>query len=301
MKVEAPATARSTAAALQPQPFAGDRLAVLASHHHGACWCPRCQRRVAHRRHRSRRQRARLCREIAGPCRQRAGGGGQRRGSGGARRHGRRWRRRPPRRPGAACGRRHPRGHVACPVGARPAPWRDALQARDRRHARAGDLRSAVGTAQPGDARGDRRRTLRRRRQPARCPLAMAPGRLAVGRIARAGPTAAGPALLYRAGAAALLGDRQERGRQPRYVARGPHQAQYFGADAGRHRHPAARDQAAGRAMGQEGRRARALRRPSAGEGRRRSVARGLAAWRAHAGGRPVVGDAAAARRLRRG
>ena len=71
-------------------------------------------------------------------------------------------------------------------------------------------------------------------------------------------------------------------------------------ADAGRHRHAAARHQGAGRAVGEEGRRARALRRPAAGEGRRRSAARALAARRPHAGRRAVLGDAAAAGALRR-
>ena len=91
---------------------------------------------------------------------------------------------------------------------------------RARRDARAGDLRSAARAQEPGDARRDRGPALRRRRQPARCALAMAPGWSGLGRLARAGPALTRPALLHRAGAAALLGDRQERRCQSRYLAR---------------------------------------------------------------------------------
>ena len=105
--------------------------------------------------------------------------------------------------------------HAACHVGARPAPRRGAVHARRRRHARARHLRHAARAQEPGDPRRDRRRALGRRRPPARCPLAVAPRRPRLGRLARAGAAAAGPALLHRAGAAAVLGDRQERRLQP--------------------------------------------------------------------------------------
>ena len=59
--------------------------------------------------------------------------------------------------------------------------------------------------------------------------------------LARAGAAAAGAALLHRAGAGALHRDRPERRCEPARRHRRPHQAQRIRADAGRHRHAAAR------------------------------------------------------------
>ena len=203
---------RRAAAAVRARPHgdgAGDR--------HGARRRRRCHGRVARRRHRPRRQpRATLpssSQELAGGrlsvVEHAAGPGGARR-------------RRPASPPAArldaqvlraegGAARRHAARHVR----ARPAPRRGRLHARRRRDARARHLRHAARAQEPGDARRDRRRALRRRRAPARRPLAMAPRRPAVGRLARAGPAAAGAALLHRARAAAVLGDRQERRLQP--------------------------------------------------------------------------------------
>ncbi len=152
LKIEAPTLARSTATALQPQPFAPDRMAAVEAlatalrdktatvvwladgiDHDGQT------RRFAER-----------LQELAG------GGFSDRRHAPrrrGARHLGRRRCRGAPGGAGAARRRRITRRRPACGVGARPAARRDGLHARRRRHARARHLRSAARAQEPGDAR----------------------------------------------------------------------------------------------------------------------------------------------------
>ena len=69
LKIEAPAAARSTAAAVQPQPFAPDRMATAQAIAAALSGAGRGLGRVARRRHRPRRHRARLRRQARGLAR----------------------------------------------------------------------------------------------------------------------------------------------------------------------------------------------------------------------------------------
>ena len=149
LKVEAPTLARSTATALQPQPFAPDRMARRRG-----VGCERCATRrngrLARRRHRPRRPDDG---DFAERLQELAGGGfsvvDTRPGCRGARHFGRRRRRRTSGSAGAARRGRITRWRPARGIGARPASGRDGLHAGRRRDARArppSTCRSSSGT-----------------------------------------------------------------------------------------------------------------------------------------------------------
>ena len=298
-RIEAPAEARSTAAAFEPQPFAPDRAAALKAlqdalgpvtdvpsivwlsdgiDHDGkaAEFAARSQGAGARGHVRGHRQRPRR---------------------GGARGVGRHRRERQARSARAARGRASATRLRARLLGARPAARRGAVHAGDRRPVADNSPRAAARVAQPGRPRRDRRRALGRRREPARCTLAMAPRGADLRREPRAGAAAAGPALLHREGADAVLGAGAAQGLEPHRRHQRRVRAERQRAGAGRHRHAVGRGEEEGRGLGEARRRARALCRAAARERRRRHAAAGSAARRrAHARRRAVVVDAAAAR-----
>ncbi len=206
-RIEAPAEARSTAAALEPQPFAPDRLAAA-----GAL-------ETALGRRQGRPSIVWLsddidhdgkAAEVADKLRGLAAG-----------RHLRRHRGRPRdraarrRRPASARAASSKRACCAPTGGARNG-FVHAISTRGQSLAEApfkfaagasGDdrsVRAAARVAQPGRPRRDRRRALGRRRQPHRRALAVASRGAHLGREPRAGAAAAGPALLHREGAQAV-------------------------------------------------------------------------------------------------
>ena len=299
-KAEAPAAARSTAAAMQPQPFAPDRTAAvqaIANALGGATNASVVWLADGIDHDDTTRAFADRLKAVAG--------------SGfavvdvrpglealGHQRHGDD--RRPARGAGAARGRQGPRRYSARHVGARAAAGRGALHPQRGRDARHCQLRSAARAQEPGHPHRDRRRALGGRGASARCALAVAPRRPLFERIPGAGAAAARSALLHRARVGALHRDRPGRRREPDRCRRLHHEAQRVRAHAGRHRRAAARRPRAHRRMGEEGRRAGALCRAAARKGRRRSAPGGSADRRTHARRRAVVVDAAAAGAVRR-
>ncbi|MEI9900278.1 MAG: BatA domain-containing protein [Hyphomicrobium sp.] len=270
-RIEAPAEARSTAAALTPQSFAPDRLAaaaalatVLAGAQGGTSivWL---SDDIDHDHKAA---------EFAAKLRALAQGGHLRRHRGrharcASRRRGKHRRERQARSTRAAPAGRRARRLRARHLDARAEPRRGAVRPWHGKHGGNGAVRPAAGAAQPDCPRRGGRRALRRGRQPHRFALPVAPRGAHLGGKPRAGAAAAGAALLHREGACPLRRADQAEGLQPRRRHPGGAVAERQRTGARRHRHAVGRGRQARRELGQQGRRAGALCGLAAGERRR--------------------------------